>query len=96
MDYCITIAGLDVVVEYDYKITSRGCRAHMGSLSYSGHPAEPMEYEITVEGLREDAPGSPWLALPGWLLAQLEAKIAESDKVYFDICEAEAEGGYDD
>ena len=38
--------GAEIVLSVDFKITSHGCSAHMGSLSYPGHPAEPMEIEI--------------------------------------------------
>lgn len=30
----------------DYKMTSAGCSAHMGSMSYAGHPAEDPEFEV--------------------------------------------------
>lgn len=38
--------GAEVVLTVDFKITYGGCPAHMGSLSYAGHPAEGMEIEI--------------------------------------------------
>jgi len=39
-------AGGEVILSIDFKITDGGCHAHMGSLNYPGHPAEPMEIEI--------------------------------------------------
>lgn len=39
-------AGGEVTLSVDFKMISAGCPAHMGSLSYPGHPAEPMEIEI--------------------------------------------------
>lgn len=36
----------EVVLAVDFRVTDAGCPAHMGSLSYPGHPAEPMEMEI--------------------------------------------------
>ena len=30
----------------DYEMTSAGCSAHMGSMSYAGHPAEDPEFEV--------------------------------------------------
>ena len=36
----------EVVLDVDFKVTSSGCAAHMGSLSYAGHPAEPPEISI--------------------------------------------------
>ena len=33
-----------------YRMTSAGCPAHMGSMTYPGHPEEPPEFEVdTVE-----------------------------------------------
>lgn len=36
----------ELEVEVDLKMTSKGCPAHYGSLSYPGHPAEPPEYDV--------------------------------------------------
>lgn len=39
-------ASAEVELLVDFKITSGGCPAHMGSLSYAGHLAEGMEIEL--------------------------------------------------
>lgn len=39
-------AGDLVDLSVDFKVTASGCPAHMGSMSYPGHPAEPPEIEI--------------------------------------------------
>ena len=36
----------EIVLSVDFRIGYGGCPAHMGSLNYPGHPAEPMEIEI--------------------------------------------------
>jgi hypothetical protein len=91
----MNICGLDVVVDYSYTIVSRGCKAHMGSTTYAGHPAEPMWYEVEVEGLREDLPDGKTgtlLDLPDWLKSQIESELEESDAVYNDIDSTEWSG----
>jgi hypothetical protein len=91
----MNICGLDVVVDYTYTVTANGCAAHMGGPSYAGHPSEPMEYEVEVEGLREDTPEGvthKLLYLPDWLASQIETELLNSDRVYDDICAAEREG----
>lgn len=45
-------AGTSVTVEYT---VSGGCAAHMGTLSYEGHPSEPPEVEI-VKAFNDDGP----------------------------------------
>lgn len=93
MRTCFTLLGSDYVADYDYKVTSHGCSAHYGSLSYAGHPAEPMEFEVTLVDLREDLPGkeSPSLDCLPWMRDLIEEHIAESDEVYREIEEAELE-----
>lgn len=36
----------ELEVNVELKMTYRGCRAHMGNLSYPGHPAESPEYDV--------------------------------------------------
>lgn len=38
----------------DYVVTSWGCPAHYGSLTYPGHPAEGPEIEIEAVWLKSD------------------------------------------
>lgn len=42
-------------VECEITVHGWGCAAHMGSLSYAGHPAEPPEVEVTDAWLLEEA-----------------------------------------
>ena len=67
-----------------------GCAAHMGSLTYMGHPAEPPEIEITsieqdmvtgwipVEGRMPDG-STWWYVYHDWVLEEhFEAMIDET------------------
>ena len=56
MERAIKFLDTDYVVDFDYKITSHGSPAHIGSLTYPGDPGDPMEYEIKLESLRYDVP----------------------------------------
>lgn len=78
MNLYFTINDKEYAVEFDYKVTSHGCPAHMGSLSNPGHPAEPMEWEIDGELTLTagDAPGVG-LEIPEWLNKQLIDDIYE-------------------
>lgn len=46
----------DLEIIAEVKMTSKGYPAHMGSLSYPGHPAEGPEFEVTSV---ETADGTP-------------------------------------
>jgi hypothetical protein len=48
--------GEDFIADIDYRVTSYGSPAHMGSLSYPGDPGDPPEWEITSIWLYRDAP----------------------------------------
>ena len=88
----------EYAVGFDYKITSRGCSAHMGSLSYPGHPAEPMEWEIDGE-LTLTAVDAPEvkLEIPEWLNKQLIDDIYEDPKgTIQDAIEQDADKDYYD
>lgn len=42
-------------IEVEIEVSSWGCAAHMGSMSYAGHPAEGPECEIVDAWLLADA-----------------------------------------
>lgn len=75
-------------IEVEITVTSWGCPAHMGSMNYPGHPAEPIECEIT------DA----------WLLADADNKDApsilkdltdmECERIEIEFCEDPPEPDY--
>jgi len=59
MEICRKLRGKDCVIEFDYKVTSKGCSAQTYGPPENCYPAEPMEYEITgIIGVHEDLPGS--------------------------------------
>lgn len=62
-------------IEVEITVTSWGCAAHMGSLSYAGHPAEGPECEIT------DA----------WLLADAEKPAGEVPRILSSLTPEECE-----
>lgn len=41
-------------IQVEISVSSWGCSAHMGSMSYAGHPAEPPECEIVGAWLKAD------------------------------------------
>lgn len=91
----VDIAGVEMLVEYEFDITSRGCSAHMGSLSYEGHPAEAAEFEITVYGMKfpNQAADAAQLEMPGWLKDSLETLLSERDDIN-DIVQRAADDPY--
>jgi hypothetical protein len=48
--------GFDFIADIDYRVTSYGSPAHMGSLSYAGDPGDPPEWEIGSIVLYRDEP----------------------------------------
>ena len=48
MEIYRTFRGKDCVIEFDYKITNKGCSAQTYGPPENCYPAEPMEYEITT------------------------------------------------
>ena len=95
----VEIVGVEMLVDYEYDITYRGCAAHMGSLSYEGHPAEAAEFEITVHGVRfpKQAADLPILDLPEWLKDLITTHLLERDDIN-DVVQKSAQDpdyGYD-
>lgn len=78
----------DIGVEI--KVHTWGCDAHMGSMSYPGHPAEGPEVEIIDAWLLEEAnlPKAPSI------LASLTD--AERERIETEFCENPPEADYGD
>ena len=74
------IGGKKVLVFAEYTF-SAGSPAHMGSLSYEGHPAEPAEIEF-VKIDPKTAKAENYFPAPDWLYTILH----EDDDVYQEIC----------
>ena len=92
------INDIEYKVDFDYKVTSRGCSAHMGSLTYAGHPAEPAEWEIDGDiSLSLATEPDKELELPEWLRKQLIDQIYEdaSGKITDQIETEEADRDFD-
>jgi len=94
----LIICDREYAIEYDYKVISHGCSAHMGSMSYAGHPAEPIEFEISIVDFYQDI---PWkepisLELPAWMKSEIEDWMQSSDDVWAAIDVAEQDDGYYD
>jgi hypothetical protein len=78
-------------IEVEIAVHSWGCDAHMGSMSYVGHPAEGPEVEIIKAWLLEETnlPNSP----------DISASLtdAERQRIETEFCEdpPEPDDGYD-
>lgn len=76
-----------VLVVAEYTLTG-GCPAHMGSLNYPGHPAEPPELEFfnvainTTDKDHKDAKSENFFPAPDWLVTILH----EDDDIFDDLC----------
>lgn len=105
----LTFMGFDFVAEIDYRVTSYGSPAHMGSFSYPGDPGDPPEWEIESIVLSRDIPltaSEHALCDLGYhFTPQFEATgalfdcLANLDKINDAICEAICTDGpqdYDD
>lgn len=90
------ISSVEYCIEFDYKITSHGCSAHMGSLNYPGHPAEDPEWEIDGD-IKLTAVKAPdkVLEIPEWLRTQLEEQIYNDENVIEAVFAADQDD-YDD
>lgn len=77
-------------IEVEIAVHSWGCTAHMGSMSYAGHPAEGPEVEIVKAWLLEEAnlPNAPDI------LASLTD--AERERIETEFCEDPPEPDYGD
>lgn len=81
------IGSKEVLVFAEYTLTG-GCSAHMGSLSYAGHPAEGPELEFikvelnTTDADPKTAKAENYFPAPDWV----RDILANDDDVYLEIC----------
>lgn len=81
------IGSKEVLVFAEYTLTG-GCSAHMGSMSYAGHPAEGPELEFikvelnTTDADPKTAKAENYFPAPDWV----RDIIANDDDVYLEIC----------
>jgi hypothetical protein len=74
-----------VFAEYTF---SAGSPAHMGSMSYEGHPADPAEVEFikielnTTDADAKTAKAENYFPAPDWV----RDIIANDDDIYLEIC----------
>ena len=83
MEAEVEIAGHDLIVEYEIKITSHSYPATGPSYSSGGAPGGPAEFDIAVLGIRflKQHADVPELAMPQWLDDILCTHLAERDDV---------------
>jgi hypothetical protein len=81
------IGSKTVLVFAEYTLTG-GCPAHMGSMSYAGHPAEGPELEFvkvelnTTDADPKTAKTENYFPAPDWI----RDILANDDDVYQEIC----------
>lgn len=81
MIYYTTILGTEIAVHFSANVTYRG-RGQTGPDYYcAGEPAEPMEYELSIDGVESAMTGKP-LALRGRRMERLLDEMRESGTVY--------------
>jgi hypothetical protein len=73
-------------IEVEIAVHSWGCSAHMGSLSYAGHPAEPPEVEVIDAWLLADADKKD--------APKLELTDAERERIELEFIEDPPEPDY--
>lgn len=96
MEASVDIAGQELIVEYEYKITARGCRAIRPSLSDPGAPAEGAEFEIIVHGARFPKQHADVAnpELPEWLKDVLTTHLSERDDINDIVQDADSDPDY--
>lgn len=93
MTHCVygEILGTEMVIYFDYKVTYEGRAARVYGPPEDCHPAEPVEYDLTLVGIAEDNLGfsnhTEYLETPEWLKKIIMEYIYNSDKVYDIVCE---------
>ena len=80
MEWTIDRGEESIDICLDYEVTSWGCPAHYGSLTYPGHPAEGPEIEITGVWLKanENDPKAPEFPLTDEEYEKIELHILEN------------------
>lgn len=86
------ISNAEVLVVAEFTMTG-GCAAHMGSMSYAGHPAESPEIEFTkieINSTKTKTSDGAWVEAPPWLY-----DIFQNDEEIFAECCNAADDPYD-
>ena len=89
------ISNAEVLVSAEFKVTSNGCSAHMGSMSYAGHPAEPPEIEFTkieINATKTKTSDGAWVEAPGWIYDI----FTNDEDIFAECCNAASDDGYED
>lgn len=83
MEASVDICGQELIVGYEFKITSRGYSGCGPSFSSPGEPPEPCEFEITVHGARfpKQHADMPNPELPEWLKDVLVTHLMDRDDI---------------
>ena len=93
MKASVEIAGQEMIVEYEFKITCHGSTESGPSYDSGGEPAEAAEFEITVYGIdfpKRDA-DVPEPELPDWLKDVLATHLSERDDINDIVQQADME-----
>lgn len=79
----VEIAGHDLIVEYEIKITSHGYPATGPTYSSGGEPGAGAEFDIEILGLRfpKQHADYPELVIPTWLKDILTTHLLERDDI---------------
>jgi hypothetical protein len=79
-----SIGETEFILDFSFKITSKGCAARLYGEPGDCYPAEDPEYDVALDGIHEDL-GSGWMTpsreCPAWLRAACEELLANSDAV---------------
>lgn len=83
---CTNAFGEDFIIDFDYRVTARGCPAKLSGPPENCYQAEPMEWEAELVALRRDLP-MPVEIDRAKLIKRLGAAYSEdtfeaSDKAY--------------
>ena len=84
MEASVDIAGQEMIVEYEFKITSRGYPGCGPSFNSPGEPPEPCEFEVTVHGARfpKQHADVPNPELPEWLKDALATHLMGREDIW--------------
>lgn len=97
MKTTIEVAGHELTVEYDFKITAHGCPESGPSYYSGGEPAEPAEFEIEVIDIRFPKQASDVeLFMPEWLNQIINTHLSERDDINDIIQQAAYDNPEDD
>ena len=94
MEAEVEIAGHELIVEWDFKITSHSYPATGPSYASGGEPGGGPEFDLTVLSIRlHNQHADVQLDMPQWLRDIICTHLAERDDIYDIVCRAEYENG---